>query len=32
MAQQISAYRHQVALTRRFDSTWKMPEAYDEQP
>lgn len=29
IAQEVSAYRQQVALTRRFDPTWK-PEAYNE--
>ncbi|MGQ0604529.1 MAG: glycerol-3-phosphate dehydrogenase/oxidase [Anaerolineales bacterium] len=31
MARQVNAYRQQVALTRRFDSTGNLPEAQHEQ-
>jgi len=30
IARQVSAYNQQVALTRRFDSTWKLSEAHYE--
>jgi glycerol-3-phosphate dehydrogenase len=32
IAQQVEAYGQQVALTRRFDPHWKLPEAQHERP
>ena len=31
IAQQVAAYGRQVALTRRFDPTWKLTEAQHER-